>query len=141
MTTIDEALEGSTPLAERARAQGPYRSSAELVARLRRIVPQLSEAETIATLNAHPRIGEKADRLSARSLQEQGVDLLPELERLNAEYERRFGFRFVVFVNRRSKAEILEVLRRRLDRLRDEEMDEGLRAVVDIAEDRLGEDR
>jgi 2-oxo-4-hydroxy-4-carboxy--5-ureidoimidazoline (OHCU) decarboxylase len=141
MTTIDEALEGSTPLAEKARAAGPYRSSAELVARLRGIVPQLSEAEKIATLNAHPRIGEKADRLSARSLQEQGLDVLAELDRLNAEYERRFGFRFVVFVNRRSKAEILEVLRRRIDRSRDEEMDEGLGAVVDIAEDRLREDR
>ena len=46
-----------------------------------------------------------------RSLQEQGAAELPELDRLNAEYEQRFGFRFVVFVNRRSKAEILEVLR------------------------------
>jgi 2-oxo-4-hydroxy-4-carboxy--5-ureidoimidazoline (OHCU) decarboxylase len=141
MTTIDEALEGSTPLAEKARAAGPYRSSPELVARMRSIVRQLSEAEKIATLNAHPRIGERPDRLSARSLQEQGADALPELDRLNAEYERRFGFRFVVFVNRRSKAEILEVLRRRIDRSREEEMDDGLGAVVDIAEDRLAEDR
>ena len=73
----------------------------------------------------------------ARSLREQGDDVLPELERLNAEYERRFGFRFVVFVNRRPKSEILEVLRRRLARSRAEEMEEGLQAIVDIAEDRL----
>lgn len=139
MTTIDEALEGSTPLAEKARAAGPYRSSSELVARMRAILPQLSESEKVATLNAHPRIGEKAERMSARSLREQGQDVVPELDRLNAEYERRFGFRFVVFVNRRSKAEVLEVLRGRLQRSRGEEMDEGLRAVVDIAEDRLRE--
>jgi 2-oxo-4-hydroxy-4-carboxy--5-ureidoimidazoline (OHCU) decarboxylase len=139
MTTIDEALEGSTPLAEKTRAVGPYRSSAELVARMRAILPQLSESEKVATLNAHPRIGEKPDRMSARSLREQGQDVVPELDRLNAEYERRFGFRFVVFVNRRSKAEVLDVLRGRLQRSRGEEMDEGLRAVVDIAEDRLRE--
>ena len=137
MTTIEEALEGSTPLAEKIRAGGPYHSTDEVVARMRALLPTLNDAERVATLNAHPRIGEAAGRLSARALKEQGGDALPELDRLNAEYERRFGFRFVVFVNRRPKAEIVEVLRRRLDRSREEEMDEGLRAIVDIAEDRL----
>lgn len=137
MTTMEEALEGSTPLAEKVRAGGPYRSTDEVVARMRALLPTLNDAERVATLNAHPRIGEAAGRLSARSLKEQGGDALPELDRLNAEYERRFGFRFVVFVNRRPKAEIVEVLRRRLHRSREEEMDEGLRAIVDIAEDRL----
>jgi allantoinase len=137
MTTIDEALEGSTPLAEKVRAGGPYDSTAELIARMRAVLPALSEAERVATLNAHPRIGEDPGRLSSRSLQEQGANGLPELTRLNAQYERRFGFRFVVFVNRRSKAEILEVLRGRLQRSRQDEMEEGLRAIVDIAADRL----
>ena len=69
-------------------------------------------------LDAHPAIG--ATRLSSRSAAEQGADAEPEvmaeLERLNREYEDRHGFRFVVFVNRRPKAEILEVLRSRIDR-------------------------
>jgi 2-oxo-4-hydroxy-4-carboxy--5-ureidoimidazoline (OHCU) decarboxylase len=137
MTTIEEALEGSTPLAAKVRAGGPYRSANEMIAQMRAVLPMLSEAEKIATLNAHPRIGEDPGRLSRRSLQEQGSDPLPELARLNAEYERRFGFRFVVFVNRRPKREIVEVLQRRLRRTRPEEMDEGLRAIVDIAADRL----
>ena len=104
---------------------------------MRAVLPTLTEAEKVATLNAHPRIGESPGRLSARSLQEQGNEALPELRRLNAEYERRFGFRFVVFVNRRPKAEIVEELRRRLRRSREEELEEGLRAIVAIAEDRL----
>ncbi len=137
MTTIEEALEGSTPLAEKVRAGGPYDSTAQLIARVRALLPTLTEAEKVATLNAHPRIGEDPRRLSTRSLREQGDDGLPDLARLNAEYERRFGFRFVVFVNHRSKAEILEVLRRRLQRSLQDEMEEGLRAIVDIAEDRL----
>ena len=137
MTTIEEALEGSTPLAEKVRADGPYSSTGDVIARMRAMLPTLTESEKVATLNAHARIGEHPGRLSARSLQEQGDDALPELDRLNADYERLFGFRFVVFVNRRPKAEIVEVLRQRLRRSREEEMAEGLRAIVDIAEDRL----
>ena len=137
MTTIEEALEGSTPLAEKVRAGGPYDSTDDVIARMRAMLTTLTESEKVATLNAHPRIGENPGRLSTRSLQEQGNDGLPELDRLNAEYERRFGFRFVVFVNRRPKAEIVEVLRQRLRRSREEELEDGLRAIVDIAEDRL----
>jgi len=137
MTTIEEALEGSTPLAEKVRAGGPYPTTADLVAQMRAVLPTLTEAEKVATLNAHPRIGEDPRHLSERSLREQGAKAVPELDRLNAEYERRFGFRFVVFVNRRPKAEIVEELRRRLRRSREEELEEGLRAIVAIAEDRL----
>jgi 2-oxo-4-hydroxy-4-carboxy--5-ureidoimidazoline (OHCU) decarboxylase len=137
MTTIEEALEGSSPLAEKVRAGGPYRSPDQLIAAMRAVLPALTEEEKVATLNAHPRIGEDPRRLSARSLEEQGADRLPELSRLNAEYERRFGFRFVVSVNRRPKAEIVKVLERRLRRSREDEMEEGLRAIVDIAAERL----
>ncbi len=137
MTTIEEALEGSTPLAEKVRAAGPYQSTAELIARIRAALPALTEAEKVATLNAHPRIGEDPRHLSERSLREQGDKAVPELDRLNDEYERRFGFRFVVFVNRRPKAQIVEALQERLHRSREEEMEEGLRAIVAIAEDRL----
>jgi urate oxidase/2-oxo-4-hydroxy-4-carboxy-5-ureidoimidazoline decarboxylase len=74
--------------------------------------------------------------MSALSRDEQGADLAPELEELNAEYERRFGFRFVVFVNRRNRSEIVEVLKKRLQHDRAQELELGLAAVVAIAEDR-----
>src|SRR5438128_11186467 len=99
--------------------------------------PVIADEENRETQHADPRIGDYPGRLSTRSLPEQGADSLPELERLNADYEHRFGFRFVVFVNRRPKSEIVEVLRRRLGRSRAEEMEEGLHAIVDIAADRL----
>jgi 2-oxo-4-hydroxy-4-carboxy--5-ureidoimidazoline (OHCU) decarboxylase len=136
-TSIEEALEGSTPLANKLRAGGPYRSNADLVAAMRALLFSLSEAEKVATLNAHPRIGEDPARLSARSLEEQGREAVPALDRLNADYERRFGFRFVIFVNGRPKSEIAEALRHRLSRSREQELEEGLRAIIDIAEDRL----
>lgn len=95
--------------------------------------------DKLAALNAHPAIGQRAG-LSARSASEQGSDadpaVLDELERLNAAYEDRFGFRFVVFVNRRSKAEILEVLRKRIENTPEEELDTSCRELVAIARDR-----
>src|SRR4029077_4411760 len=132
MTTIEEALEGSTPLAEKVRAGGPYHSTAEMIARMRATVPTLTEAEKVATLNAHPRIGADPPHLSHRSLQEQGANSVPELDPLNAGYEPRFGFWLVVFVNRRPKRQIVDVLQERLHRSREEEMEEGLRAIVAI---------
>jgi 2-oxo-4-hydroxy-4-carboxy--5-ureidoimidazoline (OHCU) decarboxylase len=135
--TIEEALEGSTPLAQKVRGRGPFADPETMIAAMRAALPSLTEEEKIATLNAHPRIGEDPARLSARALQEQGADLLPELEALNAAYEQRFGFRFVVFVNRRPKQEIIKVLLERLGRSREEELETGLEAIVDIAQDRL----
>jgi 2-oxo-4-hydroxy-4-carboxy--5-ureidoimidazoline (OHCU) decarboxylase len=137
MIPIEEALEGSTPLARKVAAMGPASTRQELVARMREVIPTLTDEEKIATLNAHPRIGEDPARLSTRSLAEQGRDSRPELARLNAEYEQRYGFRFVVFVNGRPKSDIVEVLQQRLRGTREEEIGTGLRAVVDIAEDRL----
>jgi len=137
VTGIEEALEGSTPLARKVAAAGPYDSVGEMITLMRAAIPSLTEDEKVATLNAHPRIGERANRMSARSRQEQGDDVLPELAQLNAEYEKKFGFRFVVFVNRRPKSEIVKVLQTRMRRGREEEMAEGLNAIVDIAADRL----
>jgi 2-oxo-4-hydroxy-4-carboxy--5-ureidoimidazoline (OHCU) decarboxylase len=63
--------------------------------------------------------------------------VLPALARFNAEYERRFGFRFVVFVNGRTRAEILPVLQERLKRSREQELATGLEEFLAIARDRM----
>ena len=102
------------------------------------VIGELDEAEELEALNAHPVIGARG--LSARSAAEQGAEAEPavaaELARLNEAYEEKFGFRFVVFVNRRPKAEILEVLRERLERTREEELETALTELVAIARDR-----
>jgi 2-oxo-4-hydroxy-4-carboxy--5-ureidoimidazoline (OHCU) decarboxylase len=103
------------------------------------VVDQLSEEEKHEVLDAHPAIGQKK-KLSKHSKAEQGADYDPaviaELMRLNAEYEGRHGFRFVVFVNRRPKTEILEVLKGRIDNPTDEELGTALHELVAIAVDR-----
>ena len=100
----------------------------------RAVAAQLSDDEKREVLDAHPAIGAKT--MSARSAAEQGIDEAPELDELNRAYEDKFGFRFVVFVNGRPKAEILEVLRGRLERTREEELETALQELVAIARDR-----
>jgi 2-oxo-4-hydroxy-4-carboxy--5-ureidoimidazoline (OHCU) decarboxylase len=91
----------------------------------------LPEADQVAALATHPRIGEPSEEQRGA---EPGV--LDELARLNEEYERRFGFEFVVFVAGRTRAELLPVLRDRLDRSREDELETGLRALCEIARER-----
>ncbi|MBM3679312.1 MAG: 2-oxo-4-hydroxy-4-carboxy-5-ureidoimidazoline decarboxylase [Actinobacteria bacterium] len=134
--TADEVaglFEGRTRFVERLAAEP------DPLIRARTLVHELSPEEKREILDAHPAIGQRAG-LSARSAAEQGADadpeVLTELARLNAEYEARHGFRFVVFVNRRPKAEILEVLRGRIGRSTDDELETALGELVAIAEDR-----
>ena len=129
---LSELFEGRTRLVEKLAQRSNPLADAHAV------IHGLSEEEKLEALNAHPAIGAKT--LSRRSAAEQGADdspeTLAELQRLNREYEDRFGFRFVVFVNRRSKSEIVAVLRERLTRSRDEELDTAVQELVAIAEDR-----
>jgi hypothetical protein len=95
------------------------------------IALSLDEREQAAALATHPRIGEPSPEQS-------GGDpaIVTELAYLNQVYEEKFGFRFVVFVAGRPHAELLGVLRERLERSREEELETGLRELVAIAKDR-----
>lgn len=106
--------------------------------RAREVALELSASEQKELLDAHPPIGGK--RASARSTREQGTDddptVLAELAQLNAAYEQRFGFRFVVFVNGRPRREIVPVLKERLQRTREEELATAVDELVQIAVNR-----
>jgi 2-oxo-4-hydroxy-4-carboxy--5-ureidoimidazoline (OHCU) decarboxylase len=130
---LAELFEGRTHLVERlAVLEHPLERADD-------VLVTLCHEDKVEALSAHPAIGQRAG-LSARSAAEQGADadpeVLAELARLNAAYEERFGFRFVVFVNGRPKAEILEVLRERIERSVEEELDTGCHELVAIARDR-----
>jgi 2-oxo-4-hydroxy-4-carboxy--5-ureidoimidazoline (OHCU) decarboxylase len=130
-------FEHAPALAERVRGSDP----SSIVASARSEIARMSDVERIAVLNAHPRIGADPTSLSALSRREQGggadVATLRELAAMNDEYERTFGFRFVVFVAGRSKAEIAQVMRDRLRRSRDDELATGIAEFLAITRDRL----
>jgi OHCU decarboxylase len=139
-------FESAPPLADALYADRPYASYPELIDAAERLALAMPFARQVEILAAHPRIGARPETLSPASRREQGhaagmqaakaeaVDA--ELAGLNAAYERAFGFRFVVFVNRRPKSAIVDVLRQRLQRTPDEELRTGLREMFRIARDR-----
>jgi OHCU decarboxylase len=137
-------FEAAAPLAEALYAERPFASYEALIDRAEALALGMPFDQQVAVLSAHPRIGANPATLSAASLREQGAAaeagmdpaINAELADLNARYEKKFGFRFVVFVNRRPKSEIVEVLRKRIERSRDEELATGLRDMFSIARDR-----
>jgi 2-oxo-4-hydroxy-4-carboxy--5-ureidoimidazoline (OHCU) decarboxylase len=130
---LAELFEGRTRFVERlAELDDPLE-------RAREVAASLTDEERKEVLDAHPAIGERK-QLSKRSAAEQGADhdpaVIAELMELNRAYEERFGFRCVVFVNRRPKSAIVPILRARLERTRAEELETALEELIAIAEDR-----
>jgi 2-oxo-4-hydroxy-4-carboxy--5-ureidoimidazoline (OHCU) decarboxylase len=112
-----------------------------IIAKARGALERMTEDERVAVLAAHPRIGAHAASLSPHSRLEQGASsdtaTLSELAELNEAYEKKFGFRFVVFVAGRSKQQIVPVLRARLSSTRDAELKTGIEEFLAISLDRL----
>lgn len=140
--TIEAVFERAPELVERLSPLVPEGTSPEaIIAAARAIIDSLPEPGRIRILDAHPRIGADPASLSALSRAEQDpsgdLAALRELATLNAAYEARFGFRFVVFVAGRSQAEILPLLRERLGHSRDAELAAGLEEFLRISQDRL----
>ena len=130
---LAELFEGHTRLvAQLAQLEDP-------LGQARKVLADAPEDEQIEALGTHPRIGQRVN-ISEQAALEQGSDedpvLLAALVKLNKSYEQKYGFRFVVFVDGRPRAEVLSVLRQRMQHSRDEELAAGLDDLVAIALDR-----
>ena len=130
---LAELFEGHTRVVEQlAQLEDP-------LGQARKVLADAPEDEQIEALATHPRIGQRVN-ISEQAAKEQGADedpaLLAALAKLNKSYEQKFGFRFVVFVDGRPRAEVLSVLRERMQRSREEELTAGLDDLVAIALDR-----
>lgn len=121
-----------------------FRDWDEVLTRGAELARSLPGDEQLELIDGHPRIGALPSSVSATSFREQGYDRDPGdlalqvlLDALNFAYESQFGFRFVVFVNGRSRREIADVMKTRLDAGRDAELERALTDVFAIARDRL----
>jgi 2-oxo-4-hydroxy-4-carboxy--5-ureidoimidazoline (OHCU) decarboxylase len=139
-------FETDEPLEPRLRGLRPFASYDDLLDKATMQLASASREDKVRVLDAHPPLGESADRLRARSVvswREQaggdGGDAPAgshELAHLSELYERRFGFRLVVFVNGRSVAELVPEIRGRLAYTADGELATGIAAAVEIARER-----
>ena len=135
-------FEGAPRFLARLAAERPFGDARRFFERAEAVALTMPEEEQLELIDAHPRLGAPPATVSAHSFREQGYDRettesIAELDRLNAEYEARFGFRFCVFVAGRPRSALVPVLRGALAADRDAEIDRALRDVVAIARDRF----
>ncbi len=134
-------FEGAPRFLARLAAARPFGDESTLFARAAGIATAMPEPDQLELIDAHPRLGAPPASVSAASFREQGYDretsvAIADLERLNAAYEARNGFRFCVFVNGRSRLELVSVLEAALAADRDAEIRRAVADVVAIAHDR-----
>lgn len=155
VSLLDGSYEHSPWIAERAAARRPFASLAQLKRALVEVVREAGLDAQLALIRAHPELAGKAmvaKTLTAESTNEQGKAGLTEctpaefarIQQLNADYNSRFGFPFILAVRGPRgqglfKAEIIETFERRLGHHPDFELAEALRNIHRIAEIRLND--
>ena len=155
LALLDGLYEHSPWIAEQALEQRPFRSLAHLKHALAQVVRTAELDAQLALIRAHPELAGKAmvaNSLTAESTNEQNkaglTQCTPEeferIQQLNAAYNERFGFPFILAVRGPRgtglpKQEIIDTFARRLDNHPEFELAEALRNIHRIAEIRLGD--
>jgi beta-ureidopropionase / N-carbamoyl-L-amino-acid hydrolase len=155
LSLLDGIYEHSPWIAERALKARPFQSLPHLKHALVAALAQASHEEQLGLIRAHPELAGKAmvsKTLTAESTNEQSkaglTDCTPEefarLQKLNADYNAKFGFPFILAVRGArglglNKRQIIETFARRLEGQPDFEREECLRNINRIAEIRLND--
>ena len=155
LALLDGLYEHSPWIAQGALAERPFRSLAQLKYAMVRVLAQAPHEAKLALIRAHPELAGKAmvaQALTAESANEQSkaglTQCTPEefarIQQLNADYNARFGFPFILAVRGPRgtglpKQEIIDTFARRLGNPVDFEMAEALRNIHRIAEIRLND--
>ena len=152
---LDGTYEHSPWIAEQAWPRRPFASLAQLKLALVETVRSAGRDRQLGLIRAHPELAGKAmvaKTLTAESTTEQGkaglTDCTPQefakITRLNADYNAKFGFPFILAVRGPRglglpKAEIIATFERRQHNHPDFELAESLRNIHRIAEIRLND--
>ncbi|UOD27411.1 allantoate amidohydrolase [Massilia violaceinigra] len=153
--TLRGIYEHSPWIPERAAAARPFATVAALKYALQTAVARASVDEQLGLIRAHPELAGKAaiaGELTQESTNEQaksGLNLCSAeeyatLHKLNADYNARFGFPFILAVkgpdgNGLTRSSVIETFTRRLKNQRLDEMAESLRQIHRIAELRIND--
>lgn len=141
-------FEHSPWVAERAAHLRPFMKVSHLHHAMAQIVREASEGERLMLIRAHPELASKAavrgELTEASNKEQSGAGLTQcsaeEFERmqaLNAAYNKRFGFPFVIAVRGHDRASILQHFAKRLEADKPTEMRECIEQIIKIAQFRL----
>jgi len=146
--TLGGVFEHSPWVADRAWGARPFASPGGLHRAMMDVVKAATDEEQVRLLQAHPELAGKEARerrMTNDSIGEQGsagLDRLSDAEyaqfdRLNASYNSRFGFPFIIAVRGRGKDAVLAEFERRLRSDRTTEISTALDEVSNITKMRL----
>ena len=124
----------------------PFNNKEDLINKMIKIYEASSKDEILNILRSHPKLAVEK-KLTEHSNQEQSRANLKnctqeefnEFTKLNSEYEKKFGFPFIMAVKGKDKIEILNNFRQRINNNIEFEFEESKKQVKKIALFRLNE--
>jgi OHCU decarboxylase len=139
---------GAPRWADEMVARRPFVSIGELHATADHLWSTMAESDWLVAFACHPRIGERKNthatpksatwsRREQSSAASASETVLSELAELNARYEERFGFTYIVCATGRSADEMLAILKRRVASDRSAELSEAAEQQRQIMQIRL----
>lgn len=154
-TALSGIYKHSPWAAERAAALRPFATTTALKLALQNSVVNATQDEQLTLIRAYPELGGEAaaaDEVAAKSVGEQAragltrcsAEEFARLQQLNADYNCKFGFPFILAVegpdgNGMHRSAIIALFARRLKHQKAEELGECLRQIHRIAELRIND--
>jgi len=133
-------------IAEKLFELKPFKNKNDLISKMIEIYEASSKDEILNILRSHPKLAVEK-KLTEHSNQEQSRANLKnctqeefnEFTKLNSEYEKKFGFPFIMAVKGKDRIEILNNFRQRINNNIEFEFEESKKQVKKIALFRLDE--
>ena len=133
-------------IAEKLFELKPFKNKDDLINKMIKIYESSSKDEILNILRSHPKLAVEKE-LTEHSNQEQSranlknctQEEFDEFTKLNSEYEKKFGFPFIMAVKGKDKIEILNNFRQRINNNIEFEFEESKKHVKKIAQFRLDE--
>lgn len=141
---LGEIWEETPAIAQQTWQYRPFADIESLYQSMIKVVREMSVAEQVALIKAHPDLGSKT-KMAQASVEEQsqaGLSTLSpaeyeQFQSLNQAYKDKFGFPFIIAVKNHTKASILEAFKNRLQNDLESEKQQALSEISQIARFRL----
>lgn len=146
MKILEGIFEHSPWIAEKTEKAKPFSSLEHLHQAMVAVVQSSSFEQKLALIKAHPNLGDRV-AMTKDSVKEQSgaglQDLTPEEYKrfisMNQRYLEKFNFPFILAVRGKTKHQIYEAMKSRIDNTSEKEFETALSEIYKIAKLRLAE--
>lgn len=146
ISLLEVIFEKTRWIAEKLFNLKPFENKNDLINKMIYIYETASKKEILDILKSHPKLAVEKNLTKYSSKEQSQANLknctleeFDEFKKLNNEYEKKFGFPFIIAVKGKDKLEILNKFRQRINNDLDLEYEESKKQVKKIALFRLDE--